>query len=146
MNTAGYSKFKLDKRLEQDTLMLAELPLCRLLRMNDARYHWCILVPRIDDCVELLDLAPEQRHQLYAELEWVCDVLKQQQPEQKVNFGALGNVVRQFHWHVLLRHQDDPAWPGPVWGHSPAQPLSATEQQQQRLFWQQQFSLVEDFS
>jgi diadenosine tetraphosphate (Ap4A) HIT family hydrolase len=29
----------------------------------------------------------------------------------------LGNLVRQFHVHVVARFKDDPAWPGPVWGH-----------------------------
>ncbi len=38
----------------------------------------------------------------------------------KLNIGALGNLVPQLHLHVLARHPGDPAWPGPVWGHSPA--------------------------
>jgi diadenosine tetraphosphate (Ap4A) HIT family hydrolase len=38
---------------------------------------------------------------------------------EKVNIGALGNVVSQLHVHVVGRHVGDPAWPGPVWGHSP---------------------------
>jgi len=29
--------------------------------------------------------------------------------------------VRQLHVHVVARHQRDAAWPGPVWGHGPAQ-------------------------
>jgi diadenosine tetraphosphate (Ap4A) HIT family hydrolase len=34
----------------------------------------------------------------------------------KLNVGALGNVVRQLHVHVVARSKGDPAWPGPVWG------------------------------
>jgi diadenosine tetraphosphate (Ap4A) HIT family hydrolase len=39
----------------------------------------------------------------------------------KLNVGALGNVTPQLHVHVLGRRVGDPAWPGPVWGHSPAE-------------------------
>jgi diadenosine tetraphosphate (Ap4A) HIT family hydrolase len=40
----------------------------------------------------------------------------------KVNVGALGNVVRQLHVHHVARTLGDAAWPGPVWGHSPRVP------------------------
>ena len=35
---------------------------------------------------------------------------------KKINVAALGNVVPQLHVHVVARFEDDPAWPGPVWG------------------------------
>jgi diadenosine tetraphosphate (Ap4A) HIT family hydrolase len=39
----------------------------------------------------------------------------------KINVGALGNQVRQFHLHMIARvTRTDPAWPGPVWGHGKA--------------------------
>ena len=34
----------------------------------------------------------------------------------KLNVGALGNIVRQMHVHVIARFDTDAAWPGPVWG------------------------------
>ncbi len=55
----------------------------------------------------------------------VAQVLRHAQPDLKLNIGALGNVVRQLHLHVLLRQEGDPAWPGPVWGHSPREPHTA---------------------
>jgi diadenosine tetraphosphate (Ap4A) HIT family hydrolase len=42
----------------------------------------------------------------------------------KLNVGALGNVTPQLHVHVIGRRVGDPAWPGPVWGHSPAEPFA----------------------
>ena len=36
-------------------------------------------------------------------------------PCDKLNIGALGNIVRQLHVHVVAR-EGDAAWPGPVWG------------------------------
>jgi diadenosine tetraphosphate (Ap4A) HIT family hydrolase len=40
----------------------------------------------------------------------------------KVNVGALGNIVTQLHVHVIGRFLSDPAWPGPVWGHGTKTP------------------------
>ena len=34
----------------------------------------------------------------------------------RINVGALGNIVPQLHVHVIARFETDPAWPGPVWG------------------------------
>jgi diadenosine tetraphosphate (Ap4A) HIT family hydrolase len=40
----------------------------------------------------------------------------------KINTGALGNIVRQLHVHVIARSEGDAAWPGPVWGHGLREP------------------------
>ena len=39
----------------------------------------------------------------------------------KINVGALGNIVRQLHVHVVARTIGDAAWPGPVWGSGAAE-------------------------
>jgi diadenosine tetraphosphate (Ap4A) HIT family hydrolase len=49
------------------------------------------------------------------------------QPVEKLNMGALGNVTRQLHIHVVGRRRDDAAWPGPVWGVSGAVGYSAAD-------------------
>lgn len=118
--------FALDARLERDTLPVAESPLSILRLFNDDRYFWVILVPKIADAVEWFDL-PEAQQQRLMDEALACGRVIGAQPEiQKVNLGALGNIVRQLHVHVVGRHEGDPAWPGPVWGHSPAVPMSAT--------------------
>ena len=48
--------------------------------------------------------------------------LKSHARADKINVGALGNIVRQLHLHVVARCLGDPAWPGPVWGHGAATP------------------------
>ncbi len=53
---------------------------------------------------------------LLAELNQVSQLLRAEAGVEKVNIGALGNIVRQLHVHVVGRHQGDPALPGPVWG------------------------------
>lgn len=117
--------FQIDPRLAGDTLEVVSLTLCQVLLLNDRRYDWLVLVPRRESVTEILDLSPQDQAQLWREVTLVAQVLRHAQPDLKLNIGTLGNVVRQLHLHVLLRQEGDPAWPGPVWGHSPREPHTA---------------------
>ena len=113
--------FRLDPRLAADTHLVAQLPLCDVLLMNDARYPWLILVPRRDSMVEITDLSAAEQTTLWQEVNRAGTALRAIAPCDKLNIGALGNIVRQLHIHVVARCEGDAAWPGPVWGHGPAQ-------------------------
>lgn len=117
--------FTLDPRLERDTCPLGDLPLSRLLVMNDAHYPWLILVPRRAEVSEVFDLSAEDQRQLWEETVHVAETLKAVCEAAKMNVASLGNVVGQLHMHVVARHPGDAAWPGPVWGCLPAQPYEA---------------------
>ncbi len=119
--------FSLDQRLSQDTDFVADLPLCRVLLINDSRWPWLILVPRRESLVELTDLDVADRARLIEEAARAADWLKAYAKAEKINFGALGNVVRQLHVHLVARHAGDPAWPGPVWGFGAAVPYADAE-------------------
>jgi diadenosine tetraphosphate (Ap4A) HIT family hydrolase len=114
--------FALDDRLARDALIVGDLTLCRVLLMNDARWPWLILVPRREGLVELADLDPPDQAQLMDEAGRAARFLKSQARADKMNVGALGNIVRQLHLHVVARVIGDPAWPGPVWGYGTAIP------------------------
>ena len=116
--------FTLDQRLQQDTLLLGDFPLCRLLLMNDANYPWFILVPRRDEVSELFQLDAQEQQQLWRESTELAEVLKDTFKADKMNVATLGNVVSQLHMHVIVRRKDDPAWPAAVWGKHPAKPYS----------------------
>jgi diadenosine tetraphosphate (Ap4A) HIT family hydrolase len=117
--------FTLDPRLAADTAFVADWPLSRVLLMNDARYPWLILVPRRADVTELFDLTAADQQVLSGEIARAARTLKALTTAAKVNLGALGNMVPQLHIHIVARNPGDPAWPGPVWGHSPAMPYAA---------------------
>jgi diadenosine tetraphosphate (Ap4A) HIT family hydrolase len=119
------AEFELHPRLAADTVFIEDWPLSRVLLMNDARYAWLVLVPRRADLVELHDLVPADRILLGEELARAGRGLKTLASTAKINTGALGNIVPQLHIHVVARSPGDPAWPGPVWGHSPAEPYPA---------------------
>lgn len=112
--------FTLDPRLAADTVAVGSLALCEVLLMNDSRYPWLILVPRRDGLVELSDLGEPEQAVLWREINRASAALRAIAPFEKLNVGALGNVVRQLHVHVVARSSNDPAWPGPVWGHGQA--------------------------
>ena len=106
----------LDPRLAADTTPVCDLPLCRVLLMKDARYPWLILVPRRDRLVEIDELTDEDAAQLMREIALATRVMRGFAGVEKVNVGALGNIVRQLHVHIVGRRAGDYAWPGPVWG------------------------------
>jgi diadenosine tetraphosphate (Ap4A) HIT family hydrolase len=108
--------FALDPRLAADAFVIGDLSLSRALLMNDARFPWVILVPRRADRVEIGDLAASERAELMEEIARVAAALAAWPEVEKINFGALGNIVPQLHAHVIGRRRGDAAWPGPVWG------------------------------
>jgi diadenosine tetraphosphate (Ap4A) HIT family hydrolase len=108
--------FVLDARLAADTVPVGDLALSRLLLMDDARFCWLILVPRQENLSELIDLDAHKRAVLMEEIAAVSEVLRRRPDVDKINVGALGNIVRQLHIHIVARRIGDAAWPGPVWG------------------------------
>jgi diadenosine tetraphosphate (Ap4A) HIT family hydrolase len=117
--------FNLDSRLAADTIAVGDLPLSSVLLMDDARFPWFILVPRRPGLIELTDLGEEDAAALTGELRLAVEVMLNLSKPDKVNVGALGNVVPQLHVHVVGRFRSDPAWPGPVWGFGVRQPYPA---------------------
>ncbi len=116
--------FKLHPRLMQDTLVIGDFPLCRLLLMNDANYPWFILVPRRAEIREIFELEQTDQNQLLKESSHLSQVLNQIFQADKLNIAALGNMVPQLHVHHIVRYQADQAWPNPVWGLFPTQPYT----------------------
>ena len=110
------TEFRLHERLEADTAFVADLGLSRLLLMRNALWPWLILVPRRPGVVEVHRLDPADRAALMEEIAQVSGVLEREFRPDKLNVGALGNLVPQLHVHVIARYRGDPAWPGPVWG------------------------------
>ena len=117
--------FQLHERLAADCVTVADWPLCRVLLMNDASYPWLILVPRRAGLREIHEVAEADLPDLTAEIRSASRTLEAVFKADKINVGALGNMVPQFHIHVIARYKDDPAWPGPVWGKQPAVPYEA---------------------
>ncbi len=119
--------FELHPRLAADCLVIGDLPLSRLLLMNDRQYPWCILVPRRVGAREIYLLTEADQQQLWRESAQLSAAIMELFMGEKLNIGALGNLVPQLHVHHIVRHAADAAWPGPVWGKHPAQPYTAED-------------------
>jgi len=117
--------FKLDPQLEQDTVLVADWHLCQVRLMNDSRYPWVILIPKVEDVSEIHQLADEQQQLLLGESVRLSKALEQLFAPHKLNVAALGNMVRQLHIHHIVRFEDDASFPRPVWGVGDAVPYEA---------------------
>ena len=106
MTTTG--PFELDPRLKADTLAITKLGLCELRLMNDRRWPWLLLVPQRAGVSEFFGLVAKPFKALTG-----CD---------KLNIATIGNVVSQFHCHIVARSDGDSNWPRPVWGFGSAEP------------------------
>lgn len=120
--------FALDERLERDTRLLTVLGLCQVRLMDDRRWPWLVLVPQRDGVIELFDLTPLDQAVLTFEQMMIAAALKEVTAAAKINIGALGNIVRQLHVHVIARSEGDANWPGPVWGHGTAEPYCVDDE------------------
>ncbi|MFI8481500.1 HIT domain-containing protein [Pseudomonas sp. NPDC078700] len=119
--------FVLDSRLSNDTRVMGDFALCRLLLMNDANYPWFILVPRREAVSEVFDLDSPDQLLLWQETAQLAAFLKQEFVADKINIATLGNMVSQLHMHVVVRHTSDVAWPAPVWGKVAARAYNEAE-------------------
>jgi diadenosine tetraphosphate (Ap4A) HIT family hydrolase len=108
--------FRLARRLEADSLFLVDWPLCQVRLMDDSRFPWLVLVPRRPGLEEWTELGPGDSAELAHEIGKAGRALARMLKPTKINVGALGNIVRQMHVHVVARFDTDAAWPGPVWG------------------------------
>jgi diadenosine tetraphosphate (Ap4A) HIT family hydrolase len=108
--------FKLDKRLESDTILVKELKSFQVRLMNANEFFWMVLIPNKPNLIELSDLNIIERNYLMNFAVDLGNFIKSSEKYDKVNIGMLGNVVSQLHLHVVLRNKQDAAWPGPVWG------------------------------
>ncbi len=114
--------FQLHPRLAADTLAAGRLELCEVRLLNDSRFLWLVLVPRRDGITEVHQLVDSDQQQLISESSRIARLAEELAGAEKINIGALGNLVPQLHWHVIARSSDDACWPGPVWGCSESVP------------------------
>lgn len=136
--------FVLDPRLATDSVFVADGPLSQVRLMNDTRFPWLLLVPRAPDATEWMDLDGGSQRLLLAEIHKVGNLVRAQPEVHKLNIGALGNIVRQLHIHLVGRHEGDAAWPGPVWGSGAIQPFNPEDLTRRVEAWQRKMEFGAD--
>jgi diadenosine tetraphosphate (Ap4A) HIT family hydrolase len=119
--------FTIHNKLQADTIEILSLALSRVLLMNDSSFPWLILVPAREDISEIYELGQGDRSVLIEEVALASGILRDLYMPDKINLGALGNLVPQLHIHLIGRFMTDRAWPGPVWGAGTARPYQEKE-------------------
>ena len=122
--------FKLHHRLAEDCFTLGKFPLSHLLLLDDANYPWCILVPDRADVSEIYQLNKTDQEQLNRESVELGRLMMQEFNGDKLNTGAIGNMVPQLHIHHIVRYKNDASWPKPVWGNLPPSSYTQSETDQ----------------
>ena len=114
--------FTLDSRLENSSLMIASIDAFQIRLVNDKRYIWLLIIPTMPHITELDDLEPETQTALFQIARQLSSSIKSHVNADKMNIATIGNIVSQFHLHIVARKQTDAAWPEPVWGKGTAEP------------------------
>lgn len=117
----------LDQKLADDSIFVADWPLSQLRLINDSRFPWLVLVPRVSNIEEIFQLSSDDQQRLLQESSHLAKALSDLFKADKMNVAALGNVVRQLHVHHIVRYVGDCCYPSPVWGVGEA--VSYTEQE-----------------
>ena len=107
--------FTLHPTLAADCHVLGHWQGLRLLLHRDAHVPWLILVPETS-ATEWHELPTALRDRLMQAATALSAMLRTDLACDKVNIATIGNLVPQFHFHVIGRRRDDPYWPGVVWG------------------------------
>lgn len=123
--------FQLHPQLSKDTTIIGHFPLCLVLLHRDNVAPWIILVPKRSEMKELHHLPMQEQQQFLIESQAISQALEAIFRPDKINLGALGNLVPQLHIHHIARHIDDMAWPGPIWGNTKGE--FRTEEEQERM-------------
>ncbi len=119
--------FQLHPTLEKDSLPIFETDALLIRLINDARFPWGLIVPRVAAMTELHDLPDEAYANAMRASVKLGRVMKAAFAADKINTAAIGNMVPQLHLHIVARTRGDAAWPGPVWGAGAMVPLDAAE-------------------
>ena len=119
--------FELHPQLQADTIPIKDLDICTVLLMNDSNYPWLILVPKRPNIREIFELSQAEQDTVNREISHVAKALNTHFKADKMNIGALGNMVPQLHIHIIARHKTDPTFPNPVWGNAIPIPYTETE-------------------
>ncbi len=109
--------FHLDPRLAASSLSWRVIDGWLDVRVaDDSRWPWLLLVPMMPDIVELDDMSAGRCVVLFECATRATQALRQVSGAPKTNVAAIGNVVAQFHLHIVARTPNDPNWPAPIWG------------------------------
>jgi diadenosine tetraphosphate (Ap4A) HIT family hydrolase len=95
---------------------VTDLTLSKVLFENNEYYPWVFLVPMKSNVKNMLALTLDERIQLMKEIAMVEKIMFDLFKPDQTNVAMIGNMTPQLHVHIICRKENDPDWPGTVWG------------------------------
>lgn len=107
--------FQVDPQIHTTGVFLSDWTLSSVYLKNEANFPWLILVPRQENVQEIYQLSDTNRQILMNELTELSIIVQELFNPDKLNIGALGNIISQLHIHVVARFKTDKMWPHSIW-------------------------------
>lgn len=88
---------------------------------------WFMIIPRINNIKNILDLNNEQKTILWSEIDALSYAINTLYKPEQINIAMLGNVTPQLHCHVIARFKNDIAWPDATFGRKDFSKISESD-------------------
>ena len=106
---------KVSKSFLKDSHLIADLKLCSIRLIDNAKFPWIILIPKRKNINDISELNSKDQMLLMKEIVHCSKLMKKIFKTKKLNVEKIGNIVPQLHIHVIARSVKDSSWPLSVW-------------------------------
>ena len=106
---------KVNKSFIKNSHLIADLKLCSVRLIDNAKFPWIILIPKRKNITDISELNSNDQMLLMKEIVHCSKLMKKIFKTKKLNVEKIGNIVPQLHIHVIARSVKDSSWPLSVW-------------------------------
>ena len=106
---------KVSKNFLKDSHLIADLKLCSIRLIDNAKFPWIILIPKRKNITDISELNSKDQMLLMKEIVHCSKLMKKIFKTKKLNVEKIGNIVPQLHIHIIARSVKDSTWPLSVW-------------------------------
>ena len=106
---------KVNKSFIKNSHLIADLKLCSIRLIDNAKFPWIILIPKRKNINDISELNSKDQMLLMKEIVHCSKLMKKIFKTKKLNVEKIGNIVPQLHIHIIARTTKDSTWPLSVW-------------------------------
>ena len=106
---------KVNKSFIKNSHLIADLKLCSIRLIDNAKFPWIILIPKRKNITDISELNSKDQMLLMKEIVYCSKLMKKIFKTKKLNVEKIGNIVPQLHIHIIARSTNDSTWPLSVW-------------------------------
>ena len=106
---------KVNKSFIKNSHLIADLKLCSIRLIDNAKFPWIILIPKRKNITDISELNLKDQMLLMKEIVHCSKLMKKIFKTKKLNVEKIGNIVPQLHIHIIARFTNDSTWPLSVW-------------------------------